>query len=176
MAIGAGAALLLAGSVDTEAQAPGRRREPPRFAHTMHALMVLAIADAASLALFAVLSSRIARVSFSIAAALLAIGFVGLYRRSVWGVLINVVTSATIGVATIVELFPTRGSFRMPVAALGALQTLLALPILFAAVTRRRLPVVPPRIVETLPAVVVIITTLVTVGWSLWTLRSRSLF
>jgi hypothetical protein len=136
-------ALLLLGRRGLDEKTPGAFA-PVAFRRTLLALMVMALADAQTLLLFATLSFEDSFVHASRAATYLALGgglvlgIVGLYRLRVWGLLLH---AASCGALIALALL---GALQLPVelgwalAATAIAQLVISAPLAFALVRGRR--------------------------------------
>ena len=120
---------------------------PTVFRTTFMLLMVLVLADAQTLGLFAVAFSRVRLAAdfyiTAFGAAALVGAFVGLYRLTLWGVLASLVTSTVVAALFLLELGNKR-ELATFVTLLCGLQILVAAPMLVCIVTKRSLPRAPP--------------------------------
>ncbi|MDO9020678.1 MAG: hypothetical protein Q8S73_03315 [Deltaproteobacteria bacterium] len=150
LVLGCGAALALVDRRALAAAAEQADFRPVAYAGTIQLLMVLALADAPTLLLFTQVESRRGltpgSVALGVAALGLLVGFVGLYRVSLWGVLVTAGTSLALGVALASGAVHIDHDLDRPLTAICAVQVLVAAPMLLSLATRRPLPVVPPRV------------------------------
>ncbi len=141
---GAAVALLLAPASALQEAAARAKYRPGLSPLTLQLLMVLAIADAETLGLFAVASAHdrsapYETLVYALGAAGFLAGFVGLYRLALWGVLASWVTAAAVLTAVLAG-FGFDRDLRTALALLSTLQLVAPLPMLVALVRRR-----PPR-------------------------------
>lgn len=113
-------------------------------------LMVLALADAQTFTVFGLvtLEGESARWSLFLfgAAVALVVGFVGLFRLALWGVLVNVVTCAVVLVACLLFFDDARRTLRQSVVILGAVHVLVGAPVIVAVLKGARIPSLPARV------------------------------
>lgn len=171
LVIGCGAALVIADRRALAAAAERAGFRPVAFAGTIQLMMVLALADAPTLLLFATLESdhpaSRAAVALAATAAALLVGFIGLYRLALWGVLVNVGASLALGAALATRALSVERDLVTPLLALSALQVLVALPMLASIVTRRPLPAPSARTRGALATALVVALALASVAVSL---------
>jgi hypothetical protein len=147
---GCGAALVLADRRALAAAAERADFRPVAYAGTLQLLMVLALADAPTLALFASIErgrhGGIGHLALAAAAAALLVGFVGLYRLALWGVLVTAATSLALGVAVAARVVVVHREMDQAVMAICAVQLLVVAPMLASIAARRPLPAPSPRL------------------------------
>lgn len=150
LVLGCGAALVLADRRALAAAAERADFRPVAYAGTIQLLMVLALADAPTLLLFTQVESRLGptpgSAALGVAAIGLLVGFIGLYRVALWGVLVTAGTSLALGVALASGAAHIDHHLDRPLTAICVVQVLVAAPMLLSLATRRPLPVVPPRV------------------------------
>ncbi len=172
LVLGCGAALALADRRSLAAAAERADFRPAAYAGTLQLLMVLALADAPTLLLFTHVEARHghnpASLALGAAAIGLLVGFVGLYRLSLWGVLVTTVTSLALGVALVSGLVTVNDDLTRPLTVICAVQVLVAAPMLFSLATRRPLPAVSPRVRGALATALLVAVALSAVAGSLW--------
>jgi hypothetical protein len=155
LAAACGIALLVVGR---KGLAEGGERDayaPAAFRSSLLLLMVLALADAQTFLLFGILNMDGAdgarfgpHVSALLltAGAVLAVGFIGLYRVELWGAALNVGTCVAVLIVAGAGLIQVDDKVRKVVCALSALHVLVASPMLLSLFTKRRLPSPSPRV------------------------------
>jgi hypothetical protein len=141
---GCGFALVLVERRALTEAADDRGFRPAAFAGTIELLMVLALADAQTCLLLGVIGKADGYWGFFVGALALVIGFVGLYRLALWGVVV------TMSTATLLALSMFAGVFRLndaqvPLGIVFAAQVLAPLPMLWSLVTKQQLPRPNPR-------------------------------
>lgn len=141
---GAAVALLLAPASALQQAAARAKYRPGLSPVTLQLLMVLAIADAETLGLFAIASSHNRPTPYeawvyALGALGFLVGFVGLYRLALWGVFASWVTAAAVLTAVLAG-FGFDRDLRTALAVLSTLQLAAPLPMLIALVRKR-----PPR-------------------------------
>ncbi len=147
VAITCGLALLVAGK-GTPREAEARARfMPAALRSSLLLLLVLALADAQTFALFgaASLDRTVAGVVFLVAAAALLGGFVLLLRLSFAGLLVNVGACALLLVFALLGSANIKGSLRAVTAVLCAVHLACASPALLSFASKRPLPSLGPR-------------------------------
>lgn len=161
LVVGTGAALLFAERRALAGAGASRGAKPARHAGTVQIVMILALADALTLLLVGTLSAdsyshRTSAYLFFAAALALVVGFVGLYRLALWGVLVTMGTALTLAVVLGAELVSTDSDFRAPLLIVSAIQLATPLPMLYSLAARRPLPALSPRLRSMLADVVVV--------------------
>lgn len=144
LSLGAGTALLVTGRAGVPAASERTGFAPTRFRTTLLALMVLALADASTLLLFGLLDLGRAW-PLALAGTALLVGFVGLYRIRLWGVLLNTATSLGLAFVLATRIVRVDSDLNTPLIALGLLQALVAAPMLASLLLDRPLPALPQR-------------------------------
>ncbi len=172
LVIACGAALLIADRRALLATAEAANYRPSAYAGTLQLVMVLALADAQTLGLFSAIMLRdhatdTAGVVFACAAAALVLGFVGLYRLALWGVLLTMGTALALAVAMITGLVRPEREITTPVLVLCAGQVAVPLPMLLSMVTRRPLPSLSPRVRSALGSAGVVVAVAIGIGVAL---------
>lgn len=142
------AAALLVGERRTLAEVEDARRErPAAFAGTLELLMILAIADAQTFGLFAYLDGAGSQAApyYVAAAAALLVGFVGLYRLALWGVVVNMVACGLLALAVVGGIAHVDRELVLPILLLTTLQLVVPVPMIRALVTKKPSPPLPRR-------------------------------
>ncbi len=172
LVLGCGAALALADRRSLVAAAERADFRPVAYAGTIQLLMVLALADAPTLLLFTHLAARDGhgRASFAMGAAAVAllVGFVGLYRLSLWGVLVTAGAALSLGVALASGAVTVDHDLTRPLTLICAVQVLVAAPMLLSLATRRPLPAVSPRVRGALATALLVAIALGSAAVALW--------
>lgn len=151
-----GATVALA-AIGSHALAEGGERDafaPVAFRTTFLLLMMFTLADAQTYSLFAVASllagssKHLPDASLFVFGSLgLVVAFVGLYRVTMWGALLAVVTNVLVaGLLPLLEI-GREEKFRFFIWVLAAAEVVVAMPMIVAVLTRTRLPE-PPRVVR----------------------------
>ena len=147
--VGCGFALLVA---DRRALASAADRDgfrPAAYEGTLQLMLVLALADAQTLTLFALLEREsfpaTAKVYALVACGLVA-GFVGLLRLSLWGVTLTMSSAAALAAVIITGHFPQDSIVAPPLLAMATLQLAVPLPMLLSMLLKRRGPEIPARV------------------------------
>jgi hypothetical protein len=163
MAAACGAALVLADRRLLATAADARGFRPAAFAGTIELVMILALADAQTLLFFAGLhySDRSFRYEhtwllFLGAACALVVGFVGLYRLRLWGVIVTMVTAVSLALGLLMDLVHTEKDIRTALVVLACAQILAPIPMFFSIVTDKRLPAPSPRVRSAMATVAVV--------------------
>lgn len=149
LVLGCGAALALADRRALTAAAERADFRPVAYAGTIQLLMVLALADAPTLLLFSQIAARRhdgGGMLLMAAGLSLLVGFIGLYRMALWGVLVTAGTALALGVAIATGLARVDHDLVAPMVAICAVQVAVAAPMLGSIATRRPLPALPPRV------------------------------
>ncbi len=167
---GAGLALVVADRRTLAAAAESAGFRPAAYAGTLQLLMVLALADAQTLGLFAVIEAggtTLHRTSVAFGAASLAflVGFVGLLRLALWGVVVTVSTAAALAGALATAAVRADRDLVAPLFAMLTLQVLAPVPMIVSMVTRRPLPAPSPRVRSVAATGVVVAVMAVSLGW-----------
>ncbi|MFO0628589.1 MAG: hypothetical protein U0325_23650 [Polyangiales bacterium] len=138
-----GAALVVSDRrVLTEAAAREGFR-PASYGGTLQLLMVLALADAQTLGLFAMVElghDNTTVVLFGLCALAFLAGFAGLLRLAVWGVGLTMASAFVLLVAVLSQAVRIDRDLRLPLSAIASLQLLAPLPMLASMALRRRWP------------------------------------
>lgn len=139
-----GAALLLVGRAGLDDRTRGGSFVPVAFRATLLALMVMALADAQSLAFFGALqleawtpSPDRAALYFALAGGLLG-ALAGLYRLRVWGLLLGVVSWMAVAAVALAGGLQLPGGLVAAFVATSVLQMCIAAPLFVALWTGAR--------------------------------------
>lgn len=122
---------------------------PVAYAGTLQLLMVLALADAQTMGLFALIALRRTGPQspqlFALFAAAFVVAFVGLYRLALWGVVVGM--SAAVGLLATLTTGALHPHHKLVpfLYAIATLQLAAPLPMIASMVSRRPLPSLPPR-------------------------------
>ena len=143
--VGCGVALVLAERRALADAADARGFRPAMFAGTIELLMVLALADAQTCVLLGVIGKADYGPLFLVAAVALVVGFVGLYRLALWGVVITMSTATLLSAGMFLGLF-RMNDVSVPFGLVFGAQVLAPLPMLFSLATKRPLPQLNPRV------------------------------
>lgn len=172
LALGCAAALVLADRRALAAAAERADFRPVAFPGTLQLLMVLALADAPTLLLFSYVEHGVFRSNatpFLAATALaLLVGFVGLYRLSLWGVAVTAGASLLLGAGLASGLVTVEHDLRAPLTVLSAVQVLVALPMLLSLATRTPLPSPSARVRSALATALVVALAVAALLVTLW--------
>lgn len=175
LVLGCGAALALADRRSLTGAAERADFRPVAYAGTLQLLMVLALADAPTLLLFSQIEARHGEradpAALMAAAALLLVGFVGLYRLRLWGVLVTAGTGLALGTALATGVVRLDRDLNAPLTAICAVQVLAAAPMLVSLATRRPLPALPSRTRGALATVAIALLALAAVVFAMWRRR-----
>ena len=136
--IGCGIALVLADRRALAEATDDRGVRPATFAGTIQLLMVLALADAQTCLLLGLLDNGNGRV-FLVGALALVVGFIGLYRLALWGVVITMVTATALAVALLADVVRMYNA-AVPLAVVFGAQIFAPMPMLYSIFTKRPLP------------------------------------
>jgi hypothetical protein len=142
---GCGLALVLAERRALAEAADARGFRPAAFAGTIELLMVLALADAQTCLLLAVVGKTEFSWFFYLSTLALSLGFVGLYRLALWGVVITMTTAAALSAGMLLGVLQMRNA-SVPFGLVFAMQVLAPLPMLYSLATKRPLPQMNPRL------------------------------
>lgn len=141
-------ALLVADRKALARAALGAGFRPTAYLSTLQLMMVLALGDAQTLGLFAALgirnaSERVGSVWFSLGALGLMVGFVGLYRVSLWGVFTVMGTALCLALAILGGAIDRLDDLGTPLLVGCAVQLVVPLPMLISMALKRPLPSLP---------------------------------
>jgi hypothetical protein len=169
LAIGCGIALLLADQKQLSVATEQVGYRPAAYLGTLQLLMVLAIADMLSLLLFGIVSvdknHESGGLTLLLGAALMAVGFAGLYALKLWGVLVTTGTAVALGGIAAAGLLELHEDLVAGVAALSVLQVTAAAPMLLSILRKKPLPRLPRLVTSVLRhATVVLFTGAAAVG------------
>jgi hypothetical protein len=110
LTIGTGVSLVLADRRTLAAAAEAADFRPAAYAGTIELIAVLALADAQTLFLFTALSLDHDHASpapyFFACAIALVVGFVGVYKLRLWGVIVTMTTAAVLAIALALKMIP----------------------------------------------------------------------
>jgi len=119
------------------------------FRSSLFVLMVLALADAQTFAVFGLISGKgisgASAILFASSAALV-VGFIGLFRLAPWGAIVNLVTCALLVVFAVAGTFHEKSSLGAAVGALAGVHVLVATPLVAAVLLGKTLPAAPARL------------------------------
>ncbi len=138
-----GAALIVA---DRRALGEAAAREgfrPASYGGTLQLLMVLALADAQTLGLFAIVEfghNTPTVLLLGLCALGFLAGFAGLLRLAVWGVGVTMASASVLIVAILSRATRIDHDLRLPLTAIASLQLLAPLPMLASMTLKRRWP------------------------------------
>ena len=138
-----GAALVVA---DRRALGEAAARDgfrPASYGGTLQLLMVLALADAQTLGLFALVElghDDATVMLFGLCALAFLAGFAGLLRLALWGVGLTMASAFVLLVAVLSQAVRIDRDLRLPLTAIATLQLLAPLPMLASMALRRRWP------------------------------------
>lgn len=158
LTLGCAAALLVADRRALVASTEGAGFRPVAYAGTIQLLLVLALADAQTLGLFAIIEHgrpNSGAWALALASAAMLTGFVGLLRLSLWGVLTTMGTALLLALALWMKGVRPDRDLVTPLLAIAALQVAVPLPMLLSMLTRRPIPAPPARLRGTLANVFV---------------------
>ncbi|HEY8078079.1 MAG TPA: hypothetical protein VIF62_28325 [Labilithrix sp.] len=171
LVLGCGVALLLADRRALAAAADAREFRPAAFAGTVELVAILALADAQTMFLFGALTAGDRHggeaLVFFAAALGFVIGFVGLYRLRLWGVIVTMTTAALMLAALMLGNFLAHeDEIRRVLYVLSTVQLLAPMPMLASLATGRALPAASPRTRSILANVFVVAVMLASLGWA----------
>lgn len=150
LTLGCAVALLVADRRALLASTEGAGFRPVAYAGTIQLLLVLALADAQTLGLFAIIEHgrphEGAWVALGLASVAMITGFFGLLRLSLWGVFLTMGTALSLGLALVTESVRPDRDIVKAMLALAAMQVAVPLPMLLSMLTRRPLPAPPARL------------------------------
>lgn len=155
--IGCGIALVLAERRALAEAAGDRGVRPAAFAGTIELLMVLALADAQTSLLLGSIHAASGSAPFFVAAIALIVGFIGLYRLALWGVVITMATASALSLALLSGRLGMSDASLVPFGIVFGAQVLAPLPMLYSLVTKRPLPQASPRVRSAAASVFVIL-------------------
>ncbi|MFO0610524.1 MAG: hypothetical protein U0324_45605 [Polyangiales bacterium] len=166
LAAGCGAALVVADRRALAEASEGAGYRPVAYAGTLQLLMVLALADAQTLGLFALIFYPEGQgAPLALGALGLLAGFVGLYRLSLAGVAATMATSLGVLLALATRAMRIDRDLVAPLMALSAVQLAVPLPMLASMALRRPLPAPPARLRGRLADAVVVALVVGAVAW-----------
>jgi hypothetical protein len=170
LVLGSGGALLLADRRALAAAAEVRDLRPAAFAGTIELVAILALADAQTLLLFAAISldrSNTTSLAFLACAMAFVVGFVGLYRLALWGVIVTMSTAALLGTGLVTGVLTPHHDMVTALEVLCAAQIAAPVPMLLAILTKRPLRAASPRMRSVLASSFVGIVMLAAIGYTL---------
>ncbi len=166
LAAGCGVALVVADRRALAEASEGAGYRPVAYAGTLQLLMVLALADAQTLGLFALIFYPQAQsVLLGVGALGLLAGFAGLYRLSLAGVAATMATSLGVLVALATQAVRVDRDLDAPLMVISAVQLAVPLPMLASIALRRPLPAPPARLRGRLADAVVVALVVGAVAW-----------
>jgi hypothetical protein len=142
---GCGLALVLAERRALAEAADARGVRPAAFAGTIELLMVLALADAQTCLLLGVVGKTDSSWFFYLSTLALVVGFVGLYRLALWGVVITMSTATALSAGMLLGIFRMHEA-TVPFGLVFGVQVVAPLPMLYSLATKRPLPQLNPRL------------------------------
>lgn len=150
LTVGCAAALALADRRALAAAAETAGFRPVAYAGTLQLLMVLALADAQTLGLFAAIGAHRSGPEESpallmLGAAAFLVAFAGLYRLALWGVVVSMSAALALLVTLATGALHPHGDVVALLYALALLQLAAPVPMIVSMVTRKPLPALPPR-------------------------------
>jgi hypothetical protein len=161
-------ALILADRRALAEASEGAGFRPVAYTGTLQLLMVLALADAQTLGLFALLIPADPQgIAYGLGALGLLAGFVGLYRLSVVGVGLTMATSLGLLLCLAAQPFPVDRDLRAPLMAISAVQLFVPLPMLASMALRRPLPAPPARLRGHVANVAIVVLVAGAIAWRL---------
>jgi hypothetical protein len=126
---------------------------PVAFRTTFLLLMMLTLADAQTLGVFTVATLldgaryALATLVFTLGAVGLVVAFIGLYRLTLWGAILSVVTSLFVFVGvTFLGHMDMKSELLIFVRLLCAVEIVVGTPMIVAVLTRKRMPELPPAV------------------------------
>lgn len=146
LTVACGAALVLSDHRALTAAADAAGFRPAAYVGTLQLLLVLALADAQTLILFAVIEASDHGAStklFALVAAGLLVGFVGLLRLALWGVGLTMASSFVLAAAIVSGAVRIDHDLHKPLLVIAAMQLVVPLPMLASMALKRRLPEAP---------------------------------
>jgi hypothetical protein len=141
---GCGLALVLAERRTLSEAADARGFRPAAFAGTIELLMVLALADAQTCLLLAVVGKTAFSWFFYLSTLALVVGFVGLYRLALWGVVITMTTATVLSAGMLLGVLQMHEA-SVPFGFVFGAQVVAPLPMLYSLATKLPLPQLNPR-------------------------------
>lgn len=174
LAAACGAALVMADrrALSSAAESAGFR--PAAYAGTLQLLLVLALADAQTLGLFAVIEARhqgATSAVFALVALGLLAGFAGLVRLALWGVALTMASSAALLAVLVTRAVRVDHDLRVPLGGIALLQLAAPLPMLLSMALKKKLPEAPLRVRGMLANAVIVAVVLVTLA--AWVFRIK---
>jgi hypothetical protein len=142
---GCGLALVLAERRALAEAADARGFRPSAFAGTIELLMVLALADAQTCLLLGVVGKTAFSWFFYVSTLALVVGFVGLYRLALWGVVITMTTATALSAGMLLGVLQMHEA-SVPFGLVFGAQVVAPLPMVYSLATKRPLPQMNPRL------------------------------
>jgi len=154
MSLGCGIALLVIGRKGLAEASERAAYAPAAFRSSLLLLMALALADAQTVLLFAILSlSRDISVSNTpggfvllAVAIIFVVGFVGLYRLRLWGALLNLSTAVVFGLVVLTQVVTFDREISLIFMALCLAQIVAAAPMMIGLARGKPLPSAPAKL------------------------------
>ncbi len=176
LTVACGAALVLSDHRALTAAADSAGFRPAAYAGTLQLLLVLALADAQTLILFAAIEASDHGTSaklFALVAVGFLVGFVGLLRLALWGVGLTMASAFALAAALLWGGVRIDHDLQKPLLVIAAMQLLVPLPMLASMALKRKLPEAPTRLRAHLARGFVVAVVALTVLARVFSWRSR---
>ena len=176
LTVACGAALVLSDHRTLTSAAESAGFRPAAYAGTLQLLLVLALADAQTLILFAAIEASAHGDSsklFALVAVGLLVGFVGLLRLALWGVGLTMASAFALAAAIVSGAVRIDHDLHKPLLVIAAMQLLVPLPMLASMALKRRLPEAPTRLRAHLARGIVVTVVALTVLARIFSVRFR---
>lgn len=161
--IGCGLALVFAERRALAQATDARGVRPAAFAGTIELLMVLALGDAQTCVLLGAAVGKAGHgLSFFVAAGALVVGFIGLYRLALWGVVVTMSTATMLAFALLSGVVWI-DDVSVPFSLVFGLQIFAPLPMLYSLATKRALPEPSGRVRSAAASIFIVAVMLVSV-------------
>lgn len=161
MTLACGAALLIIGRKGLAEASERAAFMPAAFRSSLLLLMVLAVADAQSLALFAVVDhnkdSGRALVPLVVSAIAFTAGFIGLYRLALWGAFLNFAVALALFLVTASGAIRLTSHLDVMISMLMGVHVLVAAPVIVGVLRQKPLPSLPQPVRAVLAPVAIAI-------------------
>lgn len=164
------AALLLADRRALHAAAERAQFRPAAYGGTIQLLLVLALADTQTLALFGVAGlerEQPVAIPLLVLAATFFVGFLDLLRLSYRGVFFTMTAAALLALGVGTKTLPVDRELAIPMLVLAGLQLAVPVPMLLSMLSKRPLPSLPARYRDEAASGFLVLLTLVAAGYAL---------
>jgi hypothetical protein len=172
MTFGHGLALLVIGRKGLAEASERAAFLPAAFRSSLLLLMVLALADAQSLAFFTVIEhyKHWDGVSepLALGAVAFTVGFIGLYRLALWGALLSFATALTLFILTVGGALRLDHNLQVIVPMIMGFHVLAAAPMLVATALKKPLPAPPQRVRAFMGPVAITIVMTISISFGLY--------